>query len=129
VQQSQPQVGYVIENVPSAQDSRPLVRLGLRSIIQWFGKPFVMDAAQVGARAHRLRYVWTNMIPLAVLKKLKSMTTRPANRTVQQILEPGRRPRKVEFVSLRGQFPCNKIGLPRLTYILGNNRLLLDQEI
>jgi hypothetical protein len=108
-------MGYVVENVPSAQDQRPLVRLGLRSLIHWFGQPFVLDAAQVGARAHRVRYLWTNMVPHSVLKQVKMHTVRPPNLTVQQILEPGRRARKVDSSPNKGQYPCNKVGLPRLT--------------
>lgn len=82
------------------------------------GKPFMINAAYTGARAHRLRYLWTNLIeiPIEVLYKMKAQTITPPHITIQQNnFEPGRRPSlgQLHREMKKGQYPCNKIGLPR----------------
>lgn len=81
---------YIIENVPTHDDPRPSIQSAhffLRSLL---GIPLLIDAAHVGARAHRLRYLWSNLIPITLLYALRQQTVRSPGLLVQDILEPHR---------------------------------------
>jgi hypothetical protein len=86
------------------QDAQLLHRL--------LGEPLVLDAAQFGSRAHRLRYYWTNLVPQPMLAAVLSAAVRPPGRLVQGVLGPGRLCRDVCRDDSPPFYCCNKVGQP-----------------
>ncbi len=58
--------GYVIENTPSQFDQREKVQEHYTLVEHYLGEPLLLDAAQCGSYAHRLRNWWTNLAPLSI---------------------------------------------------------------
>jgi site-specific DNA-cytosine methylase len=108
-------LGYVLENV--AMDvpwqRHQVVRADDQRLRQLLGEPLVLDAAQFGSRAHRLRYFWTNLGQQRQLQQVLSAAVRPAGRLVQDILEPGRSCRPVAHSDQAPFYVCNVVGQPR----------------
>ncbi len=63
-----PMLGYVIENTPSQLDQREKIQEHYTLVKHYLGEPFLLNAAQCGSYAHRLRNWWTNLAPLSVLQ-------------------------------------------------------------
>jgi hypothetical protein len=86
-------LGYLIEHVFAGNDRRPRVREHFEAVRGQLGAELVLDAAQLGSRAHRLRAWWTNLEGMALLRAALGAQARPAGLFVHQILGPGRRAR------------------------------------
>jgi hypothetical protein len=76
------------------------------------GEPIVLDAAQFGSRAHRLRYYWTNLVQRDGLAAVLQAAQRPAGRFVQNLLGPGRQCKPVRKDDAHPFYCCNMAGRP-----------------
>ena len=81
---------YVLENAAvqhnfSHADIRTSVYAELRRVL---GTPVTLDAAQCGARAHRLRNYWTNLAHAGALQTALSQLQRPSHLVVNDVLDP-----------------------------------------
>jgi site-specific DNA-cytosine methylase len=59
--------GYVIENTPFQLDQREKVQEHYTLVRHYLGEPLLLDVAQCGSYAHRLRDWWTNLAPLSIM--------------------------------------------------------------
>eukprot|EP00854_Cymbomonas_tetramitiformis_P010215 gene10215-biopygen10446 len=76
------------------------------------GIPITIDAAQIGARAHRLRNYWSNMAcPISAQQVLTAVECDP-NRLGNDILDPGRTERPAACDTARDHYRCNIQGKP-----------------
>ena len=105
--------GYILENVPILGDSREGVVTSVRQVRAWIGSAVLLDAAQVGSRAHRPRLWWTNMMPLEVLKRAFDHVPRPEGLTVDAILDRGRHSQAVRRADRPPLVMVNQVGTPR----------------
>ncbi|KAK3275218.1 hypothetical protein CYMTET_16640 [Cymbomonas tetramitiformis] len=76
------------------------------------GIPITIDAAQLGARAHRLRNYWSNMACPISTQQVLTAVVRDPNRLVSDILDPGRAERPAACDTARGHYRCNVHGEP-----------------
>ena len=95
------------------------------------GQEVLLDAAQMGSRAHRLRSFWTNLAEPVALQKVISNVQRDNTITVNQILRDGWRTQEVRTTDHSSQYKCNEIGiemraLPTFTKVRGS-RAFRDQ--
>jgi hypothetical protein len=101
--------GYIIENVAMQFHSNTAIAQGdYARICSRIGQPTVLDAAQFGSLAHRVRNFWTNLFTPAQLCPAASQVIRPANRTVSIVLGPGRYPQQVKAADRFPRHSCNK---------------------
>ena len=84
------QLAYVVEHVAAGFDRRPKVREHFAAVRGLLGPEVVIDAAQLGSRAHRLRAWWTNLAEAGVLRAAVEKQTRPPGLFVHQVLDSGR---------------------------------------
>ena len=54
---------YVLENTFTGNMTDSRIREAERQIQEFVGAPAVVDAVSTGSLAHRVRSVWTNMLP------------------------------------------------------------------
>ena len=106
-------LGYLLENVFSGFDHRAKVIAAWKLIHQTFGECVMLDAAQFGSYAHRLRAYWTNLMPVALIRGAVSLWPRMADDYVDDILDPGRTSAPVTTATARLYFPCNVVGQKR----------------
>lgn len=108
---------YIIENVAfQLHPQRNIAQADFSSVCSSIGQPVLLDAAQFGSLAHRLRNYWTN---LAVPKQLAGSlhyVQRPADRSVHMAMLPGRLPQPVQRPQPAPYYPCNQPGLPRAAW-------------
>jgi hypothetical protein len=115
LQQLQPEMppGYIIENVAMQFHSNPAIaQQDYARICSMIGQPTVLDAAQFGSLAHRVRNFWSNLCTPAQLCAAAAQVERPANRTVSIALGPGRYPQQVKSADRPPRYCCNKPGEP-----------------
>lgn len=104
---------YIIENVP--MQFHPDKRIAMRdfnTVVNMIGNPVVLDAAQFGSLAHRVRNFWCNLCTPMQLAAAASQVVRPAGRTVHLALEPGRAPVQVRAADKPPRYCCNTPGTP-----------------
>ena len=106
-------VGFLLENVHSGEDARPLVQAAWATVTGVLGQPVVLDAAQVGSCAHRVRAYWTNLIPRPWLESAVRLEGRLADLYVDDILDAGRTSAPVTLELPAPFFPCNVVGQRR----------------
>ena len=106
---------FIIENAAMQFNFRsPRVRLvDFPEVCAMIGTPVLLDAAQVGARAHRLRNFWQNLAPPDLLEKTLAVLHREPGIRVDDILDPGRHSAPVVRDDALPYYPANKIGQPR----------------
>jgi hypothetical protein len=102
-------LGYLIEHVSAGADRRPKVREHFAAVRGVLGPELVVDAAQLGSRAHRLRAWWTNLEGMPLLRSALGVQQRAAGLFVHQVLGPGRRARLPQFP---GVLPWAKVETP-----------------
>jgi site-specific DNA-cytosine methylase len=71
-----PTLGYVIENTSSQLDQKEKVQEHYMLVKHHFGESLLLNAAQCGSYAHRLRNFWTNLAPLSILQLALRYTIR-----------------------------------------------------
>jgi hypothetical protein len=79
VQSIFPTLGYVIKNTPSQLDQSEIIQEHYTLVKHYLGELLVLDAAQSGSYAHRLRNWWTNLAPLSILQLGLKYTIRDLN--------------------------------------------------
>jgi hypothetical protein len=82
-----PTLGYVIKNTPSQLDQREKIQEHYTLVKHYLGELLLLDAAQCGSYAHRLRNWWTNRTPLSVLQLILKYTIRNPNLQDSHILD------------------------------------------
>ena len=73
----------------------------------------ILDAAQFGSRAHRVRAYWTNLLDLRPLQACVLLDDRDPELYVDSILGKGRTSAPVSSNSTEPFFPCNFVGQRR----------------
>ena len=68
-ERNNPEVGYLLENVNSIDDTRDNVVMDFQTIRYVLGTEVVTHAAKHNSCAHRLRTFWTNMVNPCHLQK------------------------------------------------------------
>lgn len=105
---------YLFENVPFQHHrSQQIAVQDFAAVQQMIGEPVVLDAAQFGSLAHRARNFWTNLCTPPQLNAALQFVHRPPNRTVQDMLPPGRVAQPVRRADYVPQYPCNVPGQER----------------
>lgn len=107
-------VAYVLENVALQHNFKhPAVSVqAMQAVHTWLGPPICLDAAQFGARAHRLRNFWTNLAPPHAVERAISFWERPPGLSVDNILDPGRCAQLARRDSSAPFHPTNTKGEP-----------------
>ncbi len=113
VQSISPTLGYVIENTPSQLDQKEKAQKHYTLVKHYLGKPFLLDVAQCGSYAHRLRNWWTNVAPFSVLQLTLRDIIKNPNLQVSHILDDQSSCQPVTRQEKPPWFPLNTIGKPR----------------
>ena len=58
---------YILENTYPGEHCTPAINKAGDLVQAFRGAPILIDGANLGAGAHRVRLFWTNMLPTAVL--------------------------------------------------------------
>ena len=105
---------YLVENtaMQCTQTVRPEVQASFDEICNRLGHPVVLDAAQVGSYAHRLRNYWTNLCDSAQLQVVLDSYDRDPTLALTDILEPGRTPQVCSRLHPEPWYPANARGAP-----------------
>jgi site-specific DNA-cytosine methylase len=105
---------YLLENV-TLQHHRDssISQQDFMQITHTIGQPIVLDAAQVGSFAHRLRNFWTNLCFPEQLQAAIQFIQRQPERVVSSILPAHRHPMPVVRTDRSPQYVCNVPGQPR----------------
>lgn len=83
-------MAWLLENVAMQHNHQhPSAKADYDVINSILGVPVCIDAARFGARAHRLRNFWQNVVPAEHLQTLLDTVVRPAGLYVQDIWAPG----------------------------------------
>jgi hypothetical protein len=105
--------GYIIENVPMQfHPNSGIAKRDFDTVCGMLGRPTVLDAAQFGSLAHRVRNFWSNLCTPMQLAAAASQVVRPSGRTVQLALGPGREPVEVKAADKSPRYCCNTPGSP-----------------
>jgi len=81
-------------------------------ICEILGDPVLLDAAQVGAYAHRLRNYWSNLAPPEHVSLVLARASRVPGRLVDDVLDPGRQAQLVLKLHPPPFYQCNAVGEP-----------------
>jgi hypothetical protein len=115
LQQLQPSKppAFVIEN--THMPSQAVRERDLPVIVRALGEPVLLDAAQVGSYAHRLRNYWVNLVPASWLRAVLAGVVRPEPplQLEGQLLGPGRRCTAVMHPDPAPWHLVNVVGQPR----------------
>ncbi|CAI7735718.1 unnamed protein product, partial [Closterium sp. NIES-54] len=104
---------YILEHVDMKGDPREPVRAVREMVEAQLGKGVSWDAALHGARCHRSRCYWQNVLPEEDLRARLSRVERDDRRIVEDILELGRVAAPVWKPDHPLQHQCNRIGEAR----------------
>lgn len=77
-------------------------------IKEQLGEEIILDAAQFGSRAHRVRSFWTNGVPVDQARRVRAQTERPKDTYVQDILDEGRHAKVCSQGDRLPQYPTMK---------------------
>jgi hypothetical protein len=119
LQQLQPAMppAYILENVPMQRHLKDSIATAdYKQICSLIGQPAMVDAAQFGSLAHRLRNFWSNLSSPKQLVGALQHAVRPAGRTVQLALQPGRTARTVYGPDHPPFYLCNSAAQPRAAW-------------
>ncbi|CAI5990913.1 unnamed protein product [Closterium sp. NIES-65] len=104
---------YVLEHVDMTGDMREPVRAVREKVEGCLGRGVSWDGAQMGARCHRSRMYWQNVLPERELRARAARVVRDDSRRVEEILELGRVAAPVVKPDHPRQHQCNHVGEPR----------------
>ncbi|CAI5973665.1 unnamed protein product [Closterium sp. NIES-65] len=113
IKEGQGEVTYLLEHLDLEGDLREPVRRVRELVTKRLGKGVRCDAARLGARAHRVRRYWQNVVLEDQLQEELDGVKRSWGRTVKDILEVGRMAAPVKKGRHETQCPCNKVGEER----------------
>eukprot|EP00775_Hariotina_reticulata_P002868 gene2868-biopygen4480 len=106
--------GYLLENVPMQYHRNSMIaQQDFDQVTRAIGQPVVLDAAQVGSFAHRLRNFWTNLCFPEQLQAAIQFVQRPPERELSSILAAHRQPMPVARMDRAPQYVCNMPGQAR----------------
>ena len=103
---------FILENT-AMQVGRHSQKLAndFNTICSQLGDPVLLDAARVGAGAHRLRNYWTNLAhPAHLMTVLNTVHRDPSMSLRQTVLNPGRSPQIAQRADLPPMYPANTCG-------------------
>lgn len=115
LQQLQPDLppAYLIENVAFQCHPQPhIAEQDFATTCNMIGQPVMLDAAQFGSLAHRVRNWWTNLCSPAELACAAAQAKRPSGRTVSLALAAGRTAQEVHAADRWPRYCCNVPGEP-----------------
>jgi hypothetical protein len=116
LQQLQPHLppAYLLENVAFQLHGTQRISHGdFQQVCSVIGHPVLLDAAQFGSLAHRLRNWWTNMVHPKQLAGAAYQVIRPPGRSVQLVLPPHRTACPVYQGDQPPYYLCNQVGQTR----------------
>jgi hypothetical protein len=113
LQQGRPPA-YLLENtaVQCNFNAPEMARRDFDRICRVLGKPVLVDAAQFGSYAHRLRDFWTNLASVEHLQCVVTWVHPKPDRCVKDVLDDGRFAAKADFSDKEPFYPCNVGGEP-----------------
>jgi hypothetical protein len=115
LQQLQPSLppAFLIENVAfHCHPSKHISQQDFSTVCEMIGQPVMLDAAQFGSLAHRVRNWWTNLCTPAELASAAAQVKRPPGRTVSLALSAGRTAQDVRSADRWPRYCCNVPGAP-----------------
>jgi len=115
LQQLQPRLppAYILENVAFQYHPDPRIAdQDFKAVCRLIGQPTVLDAAQFGSLAHRVRNFWTNLCTESQLTAAAAQVVRPGGGTVLLALGPGRLPQSVRTPDMPPRHSVNETGQP-----------------
>ena len=104
---------YILENTYPGERCTTAVQNAANLVESSIGAPVVVDAANMGAAAHRVRLFWTNMLQPAVLQAALPTMLRPSP-PLSSLLKPRHIPTKPGHTDRRPFAPHNMAGGPCL---------------
>ena len=113
-----PAPGYILENTAFQFNwrSQQVAQRDYQQVLRELGEPMVLDAAQFGSYAHRLRNFWTNILAPEDMRALLTVVPRAPGLLVTDILSSGREPAAVASDDQPPFYPCNQRGQPRSAF-------------
>jgi site-specific DNA-cytosine methylase len=108
---------FIFENtsIQTHRDNRIAID-DFNTICSVIGQPVLLDAAQFGSGAHRLRNFWTNLANPTQIHTVANAIERNQKLTAMMLLDPHRVTLKVVKPDQEPFYPCNKVGLPRAAF-------------
>lgn len=100
---------YLLENTYMNHSKGSVRDVDYPLICRTIGSPIVLDAAQCGSRAHRMRCYWTNLADANLLQHVFQHAVRRASDLyIDDILDPGRVAAPVVKNDTAPRYVCNK---------------------
>ena len=115
LQQLQPTLppAFLIENVAFQCHLNPQIsQQDFDTVCSMIGQPVMLDAAQFGSLAHRVRNWWTNLCTPAELAGAAAHVKHPPGCTVSLALSAGRTAQEVRTADRPPRYCCNVPGAP-----------------
>ena len=104
---------YILENTYPGGNSTPAVKKAGELVQAFLGAPIIIDAADLGAAAHRVRLFWTNMLPAATLQAALP-TLLPPLPSLDDILQPYHLPSQIGHTDRLPFAQQNQVGWGRV---------------
>jgi site-specific DNA-cytosine methylase len=103
---------YLLENtaMQCSHQHQAQLMADYQRICDAVGQCVLLDAAQVGAKAHRLRDYWTNLADVRSITAVLAQARPDPGARLMDILEPGRRPQLAEHSDTLPRYPINVCG-------------------
>ena len=102
---------YILENTYNQKELRG--RLNAQLVESYLGEPILIDAADMGAAAHRVRNFWTNMLPASILQSALPKCLSPIP-SLADILHPYHFAKRARWTDQRPFSPQNKKGCAKV---------------
>ena len=123
-EQTSPMV-YILENTYPGENCTLAVTKAGELVQAFLGAPVLIDDANLGAAAHRVRLFWTNMLPAAVLQAALPKLL-PPSPSLDAILHPYHVPTKPGHTdrlpfALHNQVGWERVCMPTVVSYLGSN--------
>ena len=104
---------YILENTNPGEHCTPAVNKAGDLVQAFLGAPILIDGANMGAAAHRVRLFWTNMMPAAVLQAALPKLLPPIP-SLDTLLHPYHVPTKPRQTDRLPFAPQNQVGWERV---------------
>ena len=116
---------YILENTYPGETCTPAVIKAGELVQAFLGAPILVDGANLGAAAHRVRLFWTNMLPPSIIQAALP-TLLPPSPSLDTILKPYHIPTKPGHTdrlpfATHNQMGWERICMPTLVSCLGSN--------
>ena len=116
---------YILENTYPEENCTPAVAKAGDLVEAFLGAPVLVDGANLGAAAHRVRLLWTNVLPAATLQAALPTLLTPSP-SLDTILRPYHVPTKLGHTdrlpfALHNQMGWERICMPTVVSYLRSN--------